>query len=75
MMGFRVASAGSHPELLQMVIDVLVHPNAPLVWGQVAKENVGMSSASRRSTVGKAFDQPREPLPFVTEAPLVTDDE
>ena len=45
-----------------MVIDVFVHPDAPLVGRQVAKENMRMRCTFRRPTRGKAFHQPREPL-------------
>src|SRR5579864_3903475 len=51
-------AAGSDSELAQMMVEVLVHQDRPLLRGELAEEGVGMHRANGGATGGKAVDYP-----------------
>ena len=64
-----------YTELLEVVVDVLVHPVGPLVWGEVSEEAVGMGSASAGAGGGESVDDAAELFGFDSEVALIGDDE
>jgi hypothetical protein len=63
--------AVSGTELAQMMVEVLVHQNSPLLRRHASEEAVGMRGASGRTSCDHAIDQSVEPMTFREEVSLV----
>jgi hypothetical protein len=64
-----------YTELLEVVVDVLVHPVGPLVWGEGSEEAVGVGGATGGAGDGESVDDAAELFGFGGEVALIGDDE
>jgi hypothetical protein len=62
-------------ELLEVVVDVLVHPHGPFIGREAAEEAVGMRGAAGRTAGGEAVDNAAEFFAFTGEVAVVSDGE
>ena len=60
-----------HAELLEVVVDMFVHPHGPLVGGEVAEEAVGVGGTAGGAGGGEAVDQGAEDVARVIEIAVV----
>jgi hypothetical protein len=62
-----------YAELLEVVVDVFVHPHGPFVGGEVAEEGMGMKGAAYGTGGGEAVEKRAEDLPSAVQIPVVRD--
>src|SRR5512141_2973721 len=62
-------------ELSEVMVEVLVHHDAPLVAAQPAEKRVRLASGVLAAELVEATDESGEALPLRLEVPVVPDDE
>src|SRR5580704_3005861 len=68
-------AAGSDPELAQMMVEVFVHQDRPLLRGELAEEGVGMHRANGGAAPGKAVDDSCQPVLLFGQVAVVVNHE
>src|ERR1700759_4271080 len=60
-------NGASNTELSQMMVDVFVHQNRPLLWLKRTEERMWVLGAARRAFLGEAIDRRDETPAFLFE--------